>query len=104
MWDVSCQAQLELRGPDASDLAQAVVTRDLTTAQVGQGKYAPMVDHQGHLLNDPLLLRVGDDRWWLSLADSDMLFWCRAIAGRTGDGRNDRDRGCCASRGAGTIR
>ena len=80
MWDVSCQAQLELRGPNASDLAQAVVTRDLTTTQIGQGKYAPMVDHAGRLLNDPLLLRVGDDRWWLSLADSDMLFWCQAIA------------------------
>ena len=80
MWDVACQRQVELTGPDASELAQAVVCRDLSSAQCGQGKYTPMVDHSGRLLNDPLTLRVDDDRWWISLADSDMLYWCRAIA------------------------
>ena len=80
MWDVACQRQVELRGPDASALAQAVVCRDLSEAAVGQGKYTPMVDHWGRLMNDPLTLHVDEDRWWISLADSDMLYWCRAIA------------------------
>lgn len=80
MWDVACQRQIELRGPDASTLAQAVVCRDLSETAVGQGKYTPMVDHSGRLINDPLTLRVDEDRWWISLADSDMLYWCRAIA------------------------
>ena len=80
MWDVACQRQVELTGPDASVLAQAVVCRDLTGVEVGQGRYTPMVDHSGRLMNDPVTLRVDDTRWWISLADSDMLFWCRAIA------------------------
>ena len=84
VWDVACQRQVELAGPDASELAQAVVCRDLTAARPGQGKYTPMVDHAGRLLNDPLTLRVDDDRWWISLADSDMLYWCRAIAAERG--------------------
>lgn len=84
MWDVSCQIQVELAGPDASALTQLVVCRDLADTAVGQAKYAPMVDHEGRLMNDPLLLRVDDDRWWLSLADSDMVFWCRAIAAERG--------------------
>ena len=80
IWDVACQVQVELAGPDAGALAQAVVCRDLSNMAVGQAKYAPMADHAGRLINDPLLLRVGERRWWLSLADSDMVFWCRAIA------------------------
>ena len=84
MWDVACQRQVELRGPDASALAQAVVCRDISDVEVGQGKYTPMVDHSGRLINDPLTLRVDEDRWWISLADGDMLYWCRAIAAERG--------------------
>lgn len=79
MWDVACQRQIELSGPDAQRLAQVLCARDLTNTEIGQGKYVPMCDHDGRLLNDPLLLRVGDDRWWFSIADVDMLIWCRAI-------------------------
>ncbi len=81
MWDVSCQRQIQLEGPDAGRLAQAVSARDLTGTQVGQGRYVPMVDHDGRLINDPLILRVDEDRWWISIADGDILQWCRAVAG-----------------------
>lgn len=84
MWDVACQVQVELAGPDANRLAQAVVCRDLSEVAVGQAKYAPMVDHGGRLMNDPLVLKVDSDRWWLSLADSDMVFWCRAVGAERG--------------------
>lgn len=84
MWDVACQVQVELAGPAAGELAQAVVCRDLTGVEIGQGRYAPMADHRGRLINDPVALRVDEDRWWLSLADSDMLFWCRAVAAERG--------------------
>ena len=84
MWDVACQVQVELSGPDACTLAQAVVCRDLSNVPVGQAKYAPMVDHSGRLMNDPLVLRVEADRWWLSLADSDMVCWCRAVGAERG--------------------
>lgn len=81
MWDVAVQRQIELLGPDASALADLVSTRDLSTSAVGQGRYAPMVDHEGRLLNDPVTLRVSENKWWISIADSDTLQWCRAIAG-----------------------
>lgn len=81
MWDVSVQRQVQLRGPDAHALAQAVCARDLTEQQIGQGKYTPMVDHSGAIINDPLTLRVAKETWWISIADLDVLQWCRAIAG-----------------------
>ena len=84
IWDVACQRQVQLAGPHAGELAQILCTRDLSTARVGQGKYTAMVDHQGRLINDPLVLRAGDDVWWLSLADGDMLYWARAIAAERG--------------------
>lgn len=80
MWDVAAQRQVELAGPDSGRLAQTLGTRTLTGTEVGQAKYVPMCDHEGRLLNDPLMLRVASDRWWVSIADSDMLAWCRAIA------------------------
>jgi len=84
MWDVACQVQVALSGPDAGRLAQAVVCRDLSKVDIGQAKYAPMVDHTGRLINDPLVLRVAADCWWLSLADSDMVYWCRAVGAERG--------------------
>ncbi|MGI9623375.1 MAG: glycine cleavage T C-terminal barrel domain-containing protein, partial [Acidimicrobiales bacterium] len=80
LWDVSVQRQVELLGPDAARLAQTLCARDLSRQKVGQGKYAPICDHEGRLLNDPVVLRLDEDRWWLSIADGDVLWWARAIA------------------------
>jgi glycine cleavage system aminomethyltransferase T len=83
MWDVAVERQVEVMGPDAHALAQAVSARDLSTMKAGQGKYVAMCDHTGRLLNDPVLLKL-QDRYWFSLADSDMLLWVRAIAAERG--------------------
>jgi aminomethyltransferase len=84
MWDVAAERQVELRGPDAAKLAQALCPRDLTKCVRGQGKYVAICDHNGTLLNDPILLKLADDRYWLSIADSNILFWSRAIAEERG--------------------
>jgi aminomethyltransferase len=79
MWDVAVERQVEVSGPDADRLVQYLSSRDLTRMTVGQGKYVAMCDHDGRLLNDPVLLKLSD-RYWFSLADSDMLLWVRAVA------------------------
>jgi aminomethyltransferase len=84
MWDVGCERQVELNGPDAGKLAQAVCARDLSTCRVGQAKYVAICDHRGRLLNDPVLLKLSQTRYWLSIADSDMVHWCSAIGGERG--------------------
>lgn len=84
LWDVSAERQVEIAGPDAGALAQYVSARDLTGMKVGRARYAPMCDHQGHLINDPVILRVAEDRYWLSIADSQVLLWVRAVAGESG--------------------
>ncbi|MEM7274370.1 MAG: glycine cleavage T C-terminal barrel domain-containing protein [Actinomycetota bacterium] len=83
IWDVAAERQLEVRGPDASACVQYLTARDLSKMKEGQGKYVAMCDHQGRILNDPVLLKLAD-RYWFSLADSDMLLWARAIAGERG--------------------
>ena len=83
-WDVAAQRQVQLQGPDAARLAQILTPRDLSTAQAGQGKYVALCDHRGVIINDPILLKLDDDRYWLSIADSDMLYWARAIAAERG--------------------
>lgn len=84
MWDVSAQRQVQIAGPDAALLAQALVPRLIERQPVGMGWYVPICDHNGVVLNDPIILKLADDRFWLSIADSDMLFWSRAVAAERG--------------------
>ena len=83
-WDVACERQVELRGRDAGRLAQILTVRDLRRCAVGEGKYAPLCNHAGTLINDPILLKLADDRYWFSIADSNIWFWARAIAAERG--------------------
>jgi glycine cleavage system aminomethyltransferase T len=83
-WDVACERQVELRGRDAGKLAQLLSPRDLTHCKFGQGKYVPLCNHAGTLINDPILLKLADDRYWFSIADSNIWFWARAIAAERG--------------------
>ncbi|MFT7059566.1 MAG: aminomethyltransferase [Pseudorhodobacter sp.] len=84
MWDVAVERQVQLQGPDAGRLAQILSPRDLSKCKVGQGKYVPMCNHDGVLINDPILLKLDEDRYWLSIADSDVGLWARAIAAERG--------------------
>ena len=84
MWDVAVQRQVELRGPDAGRLAQILAPRDLSGCAVEQGKYVPLCNHDGVLINDPILLKLDEDRYWFSIADSDIWFWAEAIARERG--------------------
>ena len=83
-WDVAVERQVQLRGPDAGRMAQILAPRDLSKCKVGQGKYVPLVNHQGLLINDPICLKLADDLYWLSIADSNIWFWASAIAAERG--------------------
>lgn len=83
-WDVAVERQVEITGPDAGRLVQILSPRDLSQCRIGQGKYVPLCDHAGTLINDPILLKLADDRYWFSAADSDIWFWSRAIAAERG--------------------
>ena len=80
VWDVSCQRQVELKGGDAGTLAQMLTPRFLGDMQVNQCRYCPAVDQNGGMLNDPVVVKLSDDRYWFSLADSDLLLWANGIA------------------------
>lgn len=80
LWDVSCERQVQLAGPDAERLARYLTTRAIDGMAIGQGKYVPLCDYEGNLINDPVLQKLADDRFWLSIADSDILLWAQAIA------------------------
>jgi glycine cleavage system aminomethyltransferase T len=83
-WDVGVERQVQLRGPDAAKLAQILSPRNLSTCQHGQGKYVPLCNHRGTIINDPIILKLADDLFWLSIADSDVWLWAGAIAAERG--------------------
>ena len=80
VWDVACERQVELRGPDATRLMQMLTPRDLRGMMPGQCYYVPIVDETGGMLNDPVAVKLSEDRWWISIADSDLLYWVKGIA------------------------
>ena len=79
IWDVACERQVELRGPDAAKLMQMLTPRDLRGMLPGQCFYVPMVDETGGMLNDPVAVKLAEDRWWISIADSDLLLWVKGL-------------------------
>lgn len=83
-WDVGVERQVQLKGRDAGRLAQILSPRDLSTCKVGQGKYVPLCNHRGTVINDPILLKLAEDLYWLSIADSDIWLWAGAIAAERG--------------------
>ena len=80
LWDVSVERQVEITGPDAFAFTNMLTPRDLARCAVGQGKYVVLTDESGGIVNDPVLLRLGENHFWLALADSDVLLWARGIA------------------------
>lgn len=80
LWDVGCERQVEIAGPDAARLVQMTTPRDISRLKDDQCFYVPTVDGDGGMTNDPVLLKVGEDRYWLSIAPSDMILYCRALA------------------------
>lgn len=80
IWDVSCERQVELRGPDAARLMQMLTPRDLRGMLPGRCFYVPIVDETGGMLNDPVAVKLAEDRWWISIADSDLMLWVKGIA------------------------
>ncbi len=80
IWDVSAERQVQIEGPDAHKLVCMVSARDLRNAQIGRCYYAPILDQNGGVLNDPVALCIAPDKFWFSIADSDLLLWVAGIA------------------------
>jgi len=80
LWDVGVEKQVEITGPDAFEFTNMLVPRDLNKCAVGQCKYVFVTAEDGGIVNDPVLLRLGENHFWLSLADSDVLLWARGLA------------------------
>ena len=82
--DVAVERQVEIAGPDAAAFVQLLTPRNLSQCAVGQCKYVLITNEAGGILNDPVLLRLEENRFWLSLADSDVLMWAQGVATHAG--------------------
>ena len=80
IWDVGCQVQVEVVGPDAYEFMEYLTPRDVSRCQVGQCIYTPLTDENAGIVNDPLVLRLAEDRFWISLSDSDVMLWAKGLA------------------------
>lgn len=84
LWDVAVERQVEITGPDAFAFANMLTPRDLARCAVGEGKYVVITADDGGIINDPVLLRLGANHFWLAVADGDALLWARGVALNSG--------------------
>ena len=82
--DVAVERQVEITGPDAFQFIQLLTPRDLSKLSIGQCKYVLIINEKGGILNDPVLLRLDENHFWLSLSDSDILLWAQGVAVNSG--------------------
>jgi aminomethyltransferase len=80
LWDVGVERNVEIKGKDGFAFANLLTPRDLSKCRVGQGKYVLITAEDGGIINDPVLLRLGENHFWLALADSDVLLWAKGVA------------------------
>lgn len=84
LWDVACQRQVEISGPDAFDFIQFLTPRDISKCEVGQCQYLVLTNQDGGIVNDAVMLRVEKQRFWLSPGDGDVLWWAMGVAVNSG--------------------
>ncbi len=80
IWDVSVQREIEVVGKDSSELVQLMTCRNLSNSQIGSCYYAPLVDSEGGIINDPLIYKLEENKWRICIADSDVLLYAKGIA------------------------
>jgi len=84
LWDVSVERNVEIAGRDGYRFAELLTPRDLSRCAVGEGRYVLITDEAGGIINDPVLLRIEENRFWLACADSDVLLWAKGVARGSG--------------------
>ena len=80
LWDVAGERQVEIKGNDAEKFVEYITPRDISECKVGQCMYVLLTEKDGGIVNDPVLLKLSQNHYWLSIADSDVLLWCKGIA------------------------
>ena len=80
IWDVSCQRQVQIEGKDSEKLVQLLSPRSIKNMPLGKCYYFPIIDENAGMINDPVLLKLSDNKFWISVADSDVLLWAKGLA------------------------
>jgi len=80
IWDVSCQRQVQITGPDSEHLVQKMTPRSIKNMIVGKCFYIPIIDENAGMINDPVLLKLDKEKFWMSIADADVLLWAKGLA------------------------
>ena len=80
IWDVAGERQVEISGKDSALLVQLMTCRDLSKSKIGRCYYCPIIDDQAGLINDPIILKLDEQRWWISIADSDVILFAKGLS------------------------
>lgn len=84
LWDVTCQRQIQVTGPDAYKLIEFLTPRDMSGCEVGMGQYILLTDEDGGIVNDAVMLRIEENEYWISPGDGDVIWWIKGVVVNSG--------------------
>ena len=84
LWDVSCQRQIVVRGPEAKPFMELLTPRDLSNCPSHRCLYVVLTDSDGGIVNDAVLMHMHENEFWLSPGDGDVILWTQGIAVQSG--------------------
>ncbi|MGI9202167.1 MAG: glycine cleavage system protein T, partial [Woeseiaceae bacterium] len=84
LWDVTCQRQIQITGPDAYKLIEFLTPRDMSGCEVGMGQYILLTDEDGGIVNDAVMLRIEENEYWISPGDGDVIWWIKGVVVNSG--------------------
>lgn len=79
LWNVAVERQIQVKGPDAAELVDLVITRSVDLVEPGKARYVILCTEEGGIINDPVLLRPQEDEFWFSMSDTDITLWLQAL-------------------------
>ena len=83
--DTSPLFKYKFTGADAGRLLQHAMVRNIERCDIGAAQYTAWCDEQGFVLQDGVVLRLGDNEYWLTAAEPSQRYF-RQLAKRLGFG------------------
>ena len=82
--DFAAERQVEVSGPDAFNFIRYINPRNLSKCNIGDCKYIILTGPDGGIINDACLIKLEEEKFWISPGDGDVLLWLQGLAMNSG--------------------
>ena len=79
LWPVMGERQIQITGIDAKKFVQYLSCRDISNCSINQCKYSLLLNDEAGIICDPIILRLEENKFWISTSDCDLELWIKGV-------------------------